>query len=270
MESYKLPFSVAVLEPLKKVYFWFALVLVVVGLSIVQDYISSEVRNTGFYLSESLLYNSIWMYFLPLGWLQLNLLQRTTIDNGYLRWSLYSLLALAMTLVHLLLFTTVFVSMSALVFSPSHHFSAIFNTALTRQFFILATVYGLVVWLRKRPFLTTTSHSVAKETTVIKVKVGTKIISIPQEEIQYITTDKPYSAISVAGKKYLDSRSLKMFETMLTSEDFMRVHRSTLLNVQAVKELRSRKNGDYDVLLKHGEEVRLSRHYRINWERLLH
>lgn len=269
MESYKLPFSAAVLEPFKKVYFWFALVLAVVGLSIVQDYIFSEVRNTGFYLSESLLYNSIWMFFLPLGWLQLNLLQRTTINNSHLRWTFYGLLALAMTLLHLLLFTTIFVSISAVVYSPSHYFSAIFKTALTRQFFILATVYGLVVWLRKRPFLTT-SNSVTKETTVIKVKVGTKIISIPQEEIQYITADKPYSAIGVAGKKYLDSRSLKVFETMLASKDFMRVHRSTLLNIQAVKELRSRKNGDYDVLLKQGEELRLSRHYRTNWERLLH
>ena len=70
-------------------------------------------------------------------------------------------------------------------------------------------------------------------------------------------------------KKYLDNRTLKEFENILSNNNFVRVHRSTIINKMFVKELKSRQNGDYDCMLKSGKIVRFSRHYRTNWGDLL-
>jgi two-component system LytT family response regulator len=74
----------------------------------------------------------------------------------------------------------------------------------------------------------------------------------------------------VHHKRYFDSRTLKDFEDLLNPEFFLRVHRSSMVNTAYVKALTSRQNGDYDALLENGQTVRLSRHYRENWQQLLH
>jgi two-component system LytT family response regulator len=96
-----------------------------------------------------------------------------------------------------------------------------------------------------------------------------KTISLNVESIEFISTEKPYSAINSDGKKYLDNRPLRDFENILNSKFFVRVHRSAIINKSFVKELKSRQNGDYDCILKSGKTVRFSRHYRTNWQNLL-
>ena len=92
---------------------------------------------------------------------------------------------------------------------------------------------------------------------------------VPIEAIEMIVTDKPYTVLLTDKQNFFDNRTLKDFETMLDSDLFLRVNRSTIINRNSVEELISRKNGDYDALLRNGKTVRLSRHYRMNWKNLL-
>ncbi|WP_103867619.1 LytTR family DNA-binding domain-containing protein [Aquimarina sp. I32.4] len=48
-----------------------------------------------------------------------------------------------------------------------------------------------------------------------------------------------------------------------------KLHRSVIVNKNHITELKSRKNGDYDCILTNGQSIRLSRHYRQNWNELL-
>jgi len=87
--------------------------------------------------------------------------------------------------------------------------------------------------------------------------------------IEFISTEKPYSVIYAEGRIFFDNRTLKELESKLSSTHFARVHRSIIINKRLVKELKSRQNGDYDCTLRSGQTVRLSRHYKTNWQDLL-
>lgn len=104
----------------------------------------------------------------------------------------------------------------------------------------------------------------------VRLKIGSKIITIPASTIQLISTDKPYTAVYTNGRRILDNKSLKEFQTKLDPTIFLRVHRSTIINAAYIKELKSRSNGDYDAKLENGEVIRLSRHFKNNWKQLIH
>lgn len=255
---------------LKNTELWVGMVALAIGLSVFQDYLYSRVQNTGFYLSESLLYNSIWTFLLPLALTQIRLLKHFNFKGSFEKFGISMVLSGAFTFLHIFLFSTFFVSVSYFSFSPTHHFSHIFNTALSNQFYILALFYAFFPVLsqaqgRKNQH----TKSTIEYPESIHVKIGLKTISLKVETIEFLSTEKPYSVINADGKKYLDNRTLKDFESILTSRHFVRVHRSTIINRNFVKELKSRQNGDYDCMLQSGKIVRFSRHYKANWQDLL-
>jgi len=123
----------------------------------------------------------------------------------------------------------------------------------------------LVLEYAKRKEEIQKTASVQQPTSTIKVKQGGRIVNIETADIQFISTSRPYTLIYTTTQKFLHDVSLKTLEGGLDADIFLRVHRSTIINRQYVTELQSRKNGDYDAILKNGQSVRLSRHYRDNW-----
>ncbi len=251
---------------------WFAFVALVIGLAIFQDYLFSQFQNTGFYLSESLLYNSIWLFFLPLGILELRVLKRFPIESKTKKGIGLLALGAIFSLLHILIFSAFFVAVSFLVFSPSHNFSHIFSSALSNQLYILFLFYAafpLVIQLIGKS-KKQNSIEAQKYSNHIQVKAIGSLKTIPSESIVMIATDKPYTIVFTESGKYHDDRTLKDFESLLDPQYFHRAHRSVMINSRHVSELKSRQNGDYDALLDNGETVRLSRHLRHKWSQLLH
>ncbi|MEM1339645.1 MAG: LytTR family DNA-binding domain-containing protein [Bacteroidota bacterium] len=242
----------------------------VIGLSIVQDFIFSKIRNTGFYLSDTLLYNTIWIFLIPITFLEIGFFSRckykTKIAFPFAILATSGILAL----LHILLFTTCFVSVSYLVFSPAHRFVRIFNSALSSEFSILVLYYfgvPIVSKLLTYPLDNTSKRSMYSKQ--IKVKEGRITIVIDTDTIETIATDKPYTLIATHKNSFYDNRTLKEFMTFLNPNEFLRVNRSTIVNKKAITQLTSRKNGDYDAVLHTNKTIRLSRHYRVNWKMLL-
>jgi two-component system LytT family response regulator len=58
-------------------------------------------------------------------------------------------------------------------------------------------------------------------------------------------------------------------EEKLDPKRFLRIHRSTIINFDRVKELQQHPNGEYVVVLKNGTELKLSRSRRERLEQLL-
>ena len=246
----------------------YAIILIFVFvLAVLQDYIYSKLQGTGFYLSESLLYNVFWIFFLPFTIFANRLIKILTSKNKWVRLPYNLVIGVTFSFLHILLFTILFVLISNLVFTPAHRFSNIFNAALSNQFYIALLWYVIfpLIYNSKRKANNLATPYLEK----IKLKIGSKIITIPTSTIQYISTDKPYSIVYTNDQKFLDNKSLKEFETELDPTSFLRVHRSTIINSTYIKELKSRSNGDYDAKLENGQIIRLSRHYRANWDRLL-
>lgn len=57
--------------------------------------------------------------------------------------------------------------------------------------------------------------------------------------------------------------------TKLNAEKFVRVHRSVMVNVEKIKEIYPRSNGDQDLILQNGRQLMLSRNYRDKFFSLL-
>jgi len=251
---------------------WLGGLMGFMALAVFQDYLFSKFQQTGFYWSESLLYNAIWLFLIPFTIFEFAIFDKL---QGLPRFRkiLYTfLISILLCLVHILLFTTFFVTVSHLIFTPGHAFKTIFYNAISVQFYLLLLYYVSVPFARA--FLQVRKEKVENATMAfdhtIKIKSGSKTFILPTEAIEWITTDKPYSVVHANGKAYLDDRTLKDFEVMLNPHQFLRVHRSSIVHITFIKTFTSRQNGDYDVELKSGQLVRMSRHYKKNWEALLH
>lgn len=78
-----------------------------------------------------------------------------------------------------------------------------------------------------------------------------------------------YAKVHVRGSTHLVRESLNRFEERLDPRYFARIHRSTIVNLDRVKELRPWFHGAYLVIIEDGTELRMSRGQRMKlWDRL--
>ncbi len=88
----------------------------------------------------------------------------------------------------------------------------------------------------------------------IPVQNGFEVLEIA--DILYCQADDNYTNIYLTDRKKLVSKTLKYFEQILAKNGFARVHKSYLVNVNAVIEYKKGKGGS--VVLSNGKEVMVS------------
>jgi two-component system LytT family response regulator len=101
------------------------------------------------------------------------------------------------------------------------------------------------------------------------VECSGRISIIPVETVEWIEAQDYYVQIHAGGKEHLLRESLRNLETRLDPKRFARVHRSAIVNVTSVKQLRRRSHGEYVLILGDGVELKLSRTYRDQLQLLL-
>jgi two-component system LytT family response regulator len=84
--------------------------------------------------------------------------------------------------------------------------------------------------------------------------------------IDWISAADNYVTLHCGGRSYLLRETLSRFEAGLDPMRFVRVHRSTIVRLDAVVRLASAQRGDYEVTLRDGATVTLSRTYRARFE----
>ncbi len=98
------------------------------------------------------------------------------------------------------------------------------------------------------------------------VKSGGKVTLLPVGEIEWIDAEGDYVRIHVGKTWHLLRETMKNLEGQLDSARFVRIHRSTIVNLEKVKELQPFFRGEYVVVLHNGTTLKLSRGYRDNLE----
>ena len=88
----------------------------------------------------------------------------------------------------------------------------------------------------------------------IPLQNGFEVLSI--EDILYCQADDNYTHIFVGDKKKLVSKTLKYFDDILNNNGFARIHKSFLVNVNAITEYKKGKGGS--VVLSNGKEIMVS------------
>jgi len=101
------------------------------------------------------------------------------------------------------------------------------------------------------------------------VKHDGRIFFIPVCDVHWIEAEHNYVRLHTAVDSYLLRERLTAIESELDRQTFRRIHRSTIVNVDRVRELQPWFRGDYIVVLQDGHELTMSRTYRDNLKDLL-
>lgn len=103
----------------------------------------------------------------------------------------------------------------------------------------------------------------------ISVKDGRRIVLLRPEEIDAVVAHRNYLALHAADAVHRARSSLSTLQMKLPAGKFLRISRSTLVNIARIKEILRKSHGDALLRLQSGQEFRLSRRYRAQWSVLV-
>lgn len=91
---------------------------------------------------------------------------------------------------------------------------------------------------------------------------GERLQLIDSASIEWLEADDNYVHVHTAARGYLLRRTLQDLLVQLREERFVRIHKSAAVNLSAIAALTPLFKGDYEVELRNGRALRLSRRYR--------
>ncbi|HVZ18326.1 MAG TPA: LytTR family DNA-binding domain-containing protein [Terriglobales bacterium] len=94
------------------------------------------------------------------------------------------------------------------------------------------------------------------------VKSGGRTVFLQLDELDYIEAAGNYARLRVGTQEYVIRETMAALEARLPQSQFVRIHRSVIVNRKRIKELRPWFTGEYVVILTTGKELTLSRGYR--------
>ncbi|MET0645417.1 MAG: LytTR family DNA-binding domain-containing protein [Pyrinomonadaceae bacterium] len=103
----------------------------------------------------------------------------------------------------------------------------------------------------------------------LTIRLTGHTILLPTEEIDWVETYGNYLKVHAGREAHLIRGTMQQLEARLDPEKFVRVHRSAIVNIEKVKEIHPRTNGDQDLVLHNGSGLMLSRNYRDRFLSLL-
>lgn len=248
--------------------------LLLIAANVLLDFSFTWFKNSSFYLSESLLFSSYWLLFLPLLTFLFSILkqtQKTSIKSG--------LVGLA-TLFHLFLYPALVWVISKTACSHTCGYWQTFNFGLSAYCIKTILIYGFSVGAFT--FLNNKSqHAAAEkrtgEKTEAKIFINALLVTdnnnkkllLQTTDIFYFSANSPYIEIYHSSRKYLHAETLKSLEMKLDNRQFIRIHKSHIVNLAKIILLQSRQNGDYDITLSDNTVLRVSRNYARNFKAAL-
>jgi two-component system LytT family response regulator len=104
----------------------------------------------------------------------------------------------------------------------------------------------------------------------VSCRIGDRTVLVKIAEVLYFQADHKYTSVQVAGNEYLIDVPLVELEQRLNPRDFLRIHRSTLVNVAWIAEIRRSYDGRMRVVLCDSKNTELvaSRSYAENLRNL--
>jgi two-component system LytT family response regulator len=100
--------------------------------------------------------------------------------------------------------------------------------------------------------------------TRVIVKSRGRVLFLNIEEVDWIETSANYVELHSGKNSYLLRETLQSLEAKLNPRQFARLHRTTIVNIDRIRELQSWSHGDFIVVLKDETKLRMSRRYRQN------
>lgn len=240
--------------------------LFIAALNVFQDFLESRRSGFDFNFNESILFKTVWFVFIPILVILYQKLKNERLDS-YTKTTIFIVFAIA---IHLLILPFVVVVFSVLFYEGRYDLYKFFSYTLAHDLYKLVIVYTSFV-LGYKYFSNPTRNMDSKEfkptLDTIVINNGKENTIVYVEDIVQITSATPYIFIHLDNKQYLHSETLKSICSVLDDSFFVRVHKSTVVNISKVSSFKSRLNGDYDLQLTNGELIRLSRTYVADFKK---
>lgn len=231
------------------------------GFMMLQDLLTARRMGYSFYWNESLLFSAYWLLAVPIFFMARRYVKQRELQPSRSNLAGISILAMLVHMftyaIGLWLFSMIFMD-HAYGFQRNLYYTL--SADLVKYLLIYLGLYFYLLPVVKREPPTHNLQPVSPPSTTLLVTEGKTSIPIALTTISHIQSADPYIAIYASGKKHLMAQSLTGIMEQLDAR-FIRIHRSTIVNAQAVCRWTSRGNGDYDVTLTEGSIVRLSRNY---------
>jgi two-component system, LytTR family, response regulator len=103
----------------------------------------------------------------------------------------------------------------------------------------------------------------------LSIKDEGRILLLGVEDIDWIEAADNYVVLHAGRESHMLHTSLSRLEDKLDPETFLRIHRSTIINLKRIKELQPMFHGEYRIILKDGTRLTSGRSYRDRLQRLL-
>jgi two-component system LytT family response regulator len=94
------------------------------------------------------------------------------------------------------------------------------------------------------------------------IKSGGRVVFLRAEEIDWMCAVGNYVRLQVGRDSHLMRETMTGMEAKLDPVSFMRIHRSTIVNLDRVKEVQPWAKGEYVVIMRDGTRLIMSRRYR--------
>jgi two-component system, LytTR family, response regulator len=148
-------------------------------------------------------------------------------------------------------------------FDPEH-----LHAALERTRAELARTQGHHLTRRLLDLLAGTQPQ-SKSDKRLAVKAGGRVVFLDKDEIDWIEAEGNYVRLKAGTESYMIREAIGRIAQKLDPDQFVRIHRSIIVNVRKIKELHPCNRGEYMVILKDGKELSCSRGYRAKLQQLI-
>jgi len=101
------------------------------------------------------------------------------------------------------------------------------------------------------------------------IKSGGRATILPVRDIDWIEAEGDYVKLHTGKVSHLLRETMKRLEAQLDPARFVRIHRSTIVHIERIKEIQPYFHGEYVVLLQDGTSLKLARGYRQHLETAL-
>lgn len=243
--------------------------MVIINVSL--DYFLTLSQNSSFYISESLLFSTYWILYIPL----LLLISKLSIKTE--KFKLKLALTLTGIIIHLVTYPALVWFLSKLFYYHTFSYWQTFNFGLSAYFIKTGIIYGfsLIIFIlftqkiQSAPKSEEAEEKNEKQNFINRFLISdsnNKKLVLQLSDILYFSANSPYINIYHLSKKFLYTETLKSLETQLNNNQFVRIHKSYIVNIDKILSVQSRQNGDYDITLSNETSLRVSRTYAKNFK----
>jgi len=93
----------------------------------------------------------------------------------------------------------------------------------------------------------------------VVVRWGSKIHILPVADLRYIQAEDDYVMLFTKDNKYLKQKTMKFFESHLSPDEFIRIHRSYIVKLSEIAQMQLYEKDSYIVILKDGTKLPVSK-----------